>query len=48
MRISYFTDRKHQPTAKEIQLALGCTYSLWERVVRSVEADDRVSGEWMT
>jgi hypothetical protein len=31
-----------------ILLVLGSTYPLWERAIRSVEADDRVSGEWTT
>jgi len=48
MRISHFTDRKHQPSADEIRLTLGARYPLWERVVRLVETDDRVSGEWTT
>jgi len=48
MRISHFTDRRHQPSADDIRLALGSTYPLWERVIRSVEAGDRVSGEWTT
>ena len=48
MRISHFTDRKHPPSADEIRLVLGYKYELWERVIRTVEADDRVSGEWTT
>ncbi|HUT18825.1 MAG TPA: DUF3788 family protein [Anaerolineae bacterium] len=48
MRISHFTDRKHPPSADEIRLVLGTKYKLWERVIRLVEADDRVSGEWTT
>jgi hypothetical protein len=48
MRISHFTDRKHPPSAGEIRLVLGGKYELWERVIHTVEADDRVSGEWTT
>jgi hypothetical protein len=48
MRISHFTDRKHQPSAGKVRLVLGDGYPLWERVVCLIEADDRVAGEWTT
>jgi hypothetical protein len=45
---SCFADPRHQPTEKEIQLALGTCFPLWRRLRSFIEKHYQVQGTWST
>ena len=42
----YFTDYSHQPSQEEIRLALGSSYPLWERLIRFINTNYQIVGEF--
>ena len=46
MNMGYFTNRSHQPSPKEIRLALGSLYPLWERLIRFIAINYQIAGEF--
>ncbi|MCJ7702556.1 MAG: DUF3788 domain-containing protein [Anaerolineales bacterium] len=44
MHKGYFTDRSHQPSLEEIQLALGSIYPLWERLTGFIHTHYQITG----
>ena len=46
MAISFFSDKAHLPGEEELCLALGPGWELWLRLVRFIEDDLQVPGEW--
>ena len=41
-----FFDRSHQPSAEEIQQALGESYPLWEKLTQFIATNYQIEGEW--
>ena len=46
MSTACFTDRSHQPSPEEIRLALGSRYPLWERLIRFIDTNYQIAGEF--
>ena len=46
MAISHFSDKTHMPDEEELRLALGPGWEFWLRLVRFIEEDLQVPGEW--
>jgi hypothetical protein len=48
MTMGYFTKRSLQPSPKEIRLAIGSRYPLWERLILFIDTNYQMAGEWST
>ena len=48
MEMGVFTNRKNQPSLNDIRLALGPTFSLWERLTIFIETIYQTTGSFST
>jgi hypothetical protein len=48
MTLGYFPKHNDQPSAEEIELALGSLHPLWESLIRFIDTHNQITREWST
>ena len=48
MTMGFFVNHSHPPSPEEIRSALGSLYPLWERLIRFIDTNYQIAGEWST